>query len=116
MCSCRCCRGCTRAGSGCCRIGRSASCASGSWIGGDRDGNPNVTAATLGVALQRASRTLLDSYLQQLHALSAELSISTELSTATDEVLALAEASGNGRPGKRDEPYRRALAGDHATT
>jgi len=82
----------------------------GTWIGGDRDGNPNVTAATLGVALQRASRTLLDSYLQQLDSLSAELSISTELATATDEVLALAETAGNGRAGKRDEPYRRALA------
>jgi phosphoenolpyruvate carboxylase len=83
----------------------------GTWIGGDRDGNPNVTAATLGVALQRASQTLLESYLQQLDALSAELSISTELATATDEVLALANAAGNGRSGKADEPYRRALSG-----
>ena len=83
----------------------------GTWIGGDRDGNPNVTAATLGVALQRASQTLLESYLQQLDSLSAELSISTELSSATDEVLALANAAGNGRSGKADEPYRRALAG-----
>jgi phosphoenolpyruvate carboxylase len=83
----------------------------GTWIGGDRDGNPNVTAATLGVALQRASQTLLESYLQQLDSLSAELSISTELSSATDEVLALANAAGNGRSGKADEPYRRALSG-----
>jgi phosphoenolpyruvate carboxylase len=83
----------------------------GTWIGGDRDGNPNVTAATLAVALQRASQTLLESYLQQLDALSAELSISTELATATDEVLALANAAGNGRSGKADEPYRRALSG-----
>jgi phosphoenolpyruvate carboxylase len=83
----------------------------GTWIGGDRDGNPNVTAATLGIALQRASQTLLDNYLQQLDSLSAELSISTELTTATDEVLALADAAGNGRSGKPDEPYRRALWG-----
>ncbi|MEO8308425.1 MAG: phosphoenolpyruvate carboxylase [Pseudomonadota bacterium] len=83
----------------------------GTWIGGDRDGNPNVTAATLQLALQRASQTLLESYLQQLDSLSAELSISTELATATAEVLALADAAGNGRAGKADEPYRRALAG-----
>jgi phosphoenolpyruvate carboxylase len=63
------------------------------------------------VALQRASQTLLESYLQQLDSLSAELSISTELSSATDEVLALANAAGNGRSGKADEPYRRALSG-----
>jgi phosphoenolpyruvate carboxylase len=83
----------------------------GTWIGGDRDGNPNVTAATLGMALQRASQTLLESYLKQLDALSAELSISTELSSATDAVLALANSAGNGRSGKADEPYRRALSG-----
>jgi phosphoenolpyruvate carboxylase len=41
----------------------------GSWIGGDRDGNPNVGAESLRYALATASRTLLASYLQQLHAL-----------------------------------------------
>jgi phosphoenolpyruvate carboxylase len=81
----------------------------GSWIGGDRDGNPNVTAMTLRYALQKASATLLDSYLQQVDALSAELTISTELASATDEVLALAEASADTAPARRDEPYRRAL-------
>jgi phosphoenolpyruvate carboxylase len=81
----------------------------GSWIGGDRDGNPNVTAATLRYALQQASHTLLDSYLQQVDALSAELTISTELATATDELLALADAGGEASLARRDEPYRRAL-------
>jgi phosphoenolpyruvate carboxylase len=81
----------------------------GSWIGGDRDGNPNVTAATLRYALQQASRTLLDAYLQQVDALSAELTISTELASATDELLALADAGGEASMARRDEPYRRAL-------
>jgi phosphoenolpyruvate carboxylase len=81
----------------------------GSWIGGDRDGNPNVTAATLRYALQRGSQTIIESYLQQLDQLRAELSISSELATATAAVLALAEASGDAHAARRDEPYRRAL-------
>jgi phosphoenolpyruvate carboxylase len=81
----------------------------GSWIGGDRDGNPNVTAATLRYALRQASQTLLDSYLQQVDALSAELTISTDLASATDELMALADAGGEVTLARRDEPYRRAL-------
>src|SRR3954454_3293209 len=67
----------------------------GSWIGGDRDGNPNVTADSLRLALGHASRAALESYLDQLHALGAELSISTELVKPTDELTKLADASGD---------------------
>ena len=67
----------------------------GSWIGGDRDGNPNVTADSLRLALAQASRAALDNYLDQLHALGAELSISTELASTTPEVEKLAESSGD---------------------
>ncbi|MEP7245511.1 MAG: phosphoenolpyruvate carboxylase [Gammaproteobacteria bacterium] len=86
----------------------------GSWIGGDRDGNPFVTAESLQLALRRASQAALDNYLDQLHALGAELSISTELSTSTDEVGKLAEASGDDKPARSDEPYRRAITGIYA--
>jgi len=86
----------------------------GSWIGGDRDGNPNVNAATLDYALGRAAAAVLESYLQQLHALGAELSISSELCTPTAEVMALAGASGDTNPARKDEPYRRALTGCYA--
>jgi phosphoenolpyruvate carboxylase len=86
----------------------------GSWIGGDRDGNPNVNAESLQLALSRASQAALDSYLEQLHALGAELSISTELSTVTDELATLADDSGDNNPVRRDEPYRRALTGCYA--
>ena len=86
----------------------------GSWIGGDRDGNPNVTAESLSLALRRAAQAALGSYLDQLHALGAELSISTELSTATDEVLALASRSGDTALARQDEPYRRAISGIYA--
>ena len=61
----------------------------GSWIGGDRDGNPNVTADSLRLALRRASQTVLEAYLDQLHAVGADLSVSTELTTPTEAVAAL---------------------------
>ena len=86
----------------------------GSWIGGDRDGNPNVKAESLQHALGRASHTILTRYLDDLHALGAELSISTELATTTTAVTALADASGDVNPARRDEPYRRAITGIYA--
>ncbi|HKD42036.1 MAG TPA: phosphoenolpyruvate carboxylase, partial [Myxococcaceae bacterium] len=45
----------------------------GSWIGGDRDGNPFVTAETLRQALRMQSERALSFYLEELHALGAEL-------------------------------------------
>ena len=86
----------------------------GSWIGGDRDGNPNVNATTLDYALGRSSAAALDYYLQQLNALGAELSISSELATPTAQLMALAQASGDTSPARKDEPYRRALTGCYA--
>ena len=86
----------------------------GSWIGGDADGNPNVTADTLRLALSRASEALLGHYLDQVHALGADLSISAELAAVTPAVLRLADASGDDSPVRRDEPYRRALSGIYA--
>ena len=70
----------------------------GSWIGGDADGNPNVTADTLKLALGRASEALLGDYLDQVHALGADLSVSAELAAVTPAVLRLAEASGDDVP------------------
>jgi phosphoenolpyruvate carboxylase len=86
----------------------------GSWIGGDRDGNPNVNAATLDYALGRSAAAVLENYLQQLNGLGAELSISSELATPTAELMALAQASGDASPARKDEPYRRALTGCYA--
>ncbi|HEY6641633.1 phosphoenolpyruvate carboxylase [Povalibacter sp.] len=86
----------------------------GSWIGGDRDGNPNVTAASLLLALGRSSQAVLESYLDQLHALGQELSLSTELANASEAVLVLAKNSGDTSPGRADEPYRRAVIGIYA--
>jgi phosphoenolpyruvate carboxylase len=86
----------------------------GSWIGGDRDGNPFVTADSMRFALARAAETVLDHYLEAVHALGAELSISTEHAEVPEAVLALAEASGDTGKSRSDEPYRRALTGIYA--
>ena len=86
----------------------------GSWIGGDRDGNPFVTADSLKTALAKASEAVLGHYLDAVHALGAELSISTDLTPADDAVRALADASGDTAESRSDEPYRRALSGIYA--
>lgn len=86
----------------------------GSWIGGDRDGNPFVTAATLRTALTRQSELVLRHYLREVHALGAELSISETLAGATPELLALACAAQDKNEHRADEPYRQALIGLYA--
>ncbi len=86
----------------------------GNWIGGDRDGNPNVTAPTLRMALARQSETALRHYLTEVHLLGAELSMSQMLAPVTPDMLALAERSPDRNPHREDEPYRRALTGIYA--
>ncbi|MDP9414258.1 MAG: phosphoenolpyruvate carboxylase [Pseudomonadota bacterium] len=86
----------------------------GSWIGGDRDGNPFVNAASLRLALARAAETVLEHYLDRVHALGAELSMSTELAEVTPALAELAAASGDDAPARSDEPFRRALSGVYA--
>jgi phosphoenolpyruvate carboxylase len=83
----------------------------GHWMGGDRDGNPNVTSATLKLALTRQCETVLQFYLAEVHALGAELSMSTLLITVSSELQALAERAGDRNEHRSDEPYRRALVG-----
>ena len=86
----------------------------GNWIGGDRDGNPFVTADTLQMALARQSETVLRYYLTEVHELGAELSISATLCPVTPQMQALADESPDQNPHREDEPYRRALIGVYA--
>ena len=88
----------------------------GTWIGGDRDGNPNVDAGTLATALGHQARVALGHYLDELNALGAELSIASGLAGVSLELAALADASGDHAPSRADEPYRRALTGIYART
>ena len=86
----------------------------GNWIGGDRDGNPNVTAATLELALRRQSETALRHHLREVHFLGAELSTSLMLVGVSPQMQALADASPDSSEHRKDEPYRRALIGIYA--
>lgn len=81
----------------------------GSWIGGDRDGNPNVDAATLEQALLRQSTRILQHYLLEIKDLGTEISISHSLGEASPELLALSESSQDTSAHRLDEPYRRAF-------
>ena len=83
----------------------------GNWIGGDRDGNPFVSAATLRAALEHQSEVAIRHYLVEIHELGGELSLSQTLARPTAELLALAEASQDRGEHREDEPYRRALIG-----
>jgi len=86
----------------------------GSWIGGDRDGNPYVNAETLAFAARSQTEVALRHYLAETHALGRELSISSRMSRPTRELAALAQAAGDGSPFRQDEPYRQALVGIYA--
>ncbi len=86
----------------------------GQWIGGDRDGNPNVSADTLALALRRQAEVALRHYLTEVHYLGGELSLSARLVQVSPEMQQLAERSPDTSEHRQDEPYRRALTGIYA--
>ena len=85
----------------------------GSWIGGDRDGNPNVTGDVVAYATRRAAETALDHYLDELDKLQTSLSLSRRMAPVTDELLALAQHAADAGDARDDEPYRQALSYVH---
>jgi phosphoenolpyruvate carboxylase len=86
----------------------------GSWIGGDRDGNPFVTADVMRGTLKLQSSRVMQFYLEELHALGAELSIAAHLADVSEELRALAQVSPDKSPHRSGEPYRLAVSGIYA--
>ncbi|RZN34748.1 phosphoenolpyruvate carboxylase [Bradyrhizobium sp. Leo121] len=86
----------------------------GSWIGGDRDGNPFVTADVMRGTLRLQSSRILSFYLEELHLLGAELSLAKNLADVSDELRVLAERSPDPSPHRSGEPYRLAVSGIYA--
>ncbi|MBL8309432.1 MAG: phosphoenolpyruvate carboxylase [Burkholderiales bacterium] len=83
----------------------------GMWIGGDRDGNPFVNADTLDYVIGAQCELALVHYLRELHALGAELAMSSRLVEVTPTLADLADRAGDDSRFRIDEPYRRALVG-----
>jgi phosphoenolpyruvate carboxylase len=86
----------------------------GSWIGGDRDGNPFVTAEVMRGTLKMQSSRALRYYLEELHALGSELSLAAHLADVSKDLRALAESSPDSSPHRSGEPYRLAVSGIYA--
>nr|WP_269460559.1 phosphoenolpyruvate carboxylase [Polynucleobacter necessarius] len=86
----------------------------GQWIGGDRDGNPNVSAKTLEYAASRQVEMVLRHYLTEVHYLGRELSVSALLLSFPKKMQELAASSPDTNEHRQDEPYRWALTGTDA--
>ncbi|HEU0283089.1 MAG TPA: phosphoenolpyruvate carboxylase [Gallionella sp.] len=81
----------------------------GSWIGGDRDGNPFVTHDVMLDAVQQHSALAFEHYLSETHILGTRLSLTDHLVEVSDELRKLSDASPDKIAAREDEPYRRAL-------
>jgi len=81
----------------------------GSWIGGDRDGNPFVTHDVMQYAVQQHSELAFEHYLNETHILGTRLSLTDRLVDVSDGLRAMSDASPDNAVSRTDEPYRRAL-------
>ncbi|MBN8982303.1 MAG: phosphoenolpyruvate carboxylase [Rhizobiales bacterium] len=86
----------------------------GSWIGGDRDGNPFVTAQVMRDTVRMQSTQIFSYYFEELHELGAELSLAANLADVSPDLRALAEQSPDKSPHRAGEPYRLAVSGIYA--
>lgn len=82
----------------------------GGWIGGDRDGNPFVSAETLRFAFRRHADAVFRFYRGELDKLYRELPLSIRRVKVNDDVMALAALSPDEELARTEEPYRRAIA------
>lgn len=81
----------------------------GMWIGGDRDGNPYVTAETLRLSATVQSEVIINYYIEKLTGLYRTFSLSTTLTKISPEVERLAELSSDKSIYRENEPYRKAF-------
>lgn len=81
----------------------------GMWIGGDRDGNPYVTAETLHLSATVQSEVIINYYIEKLTGLYRTFSLSTTLTNISPKVEKLAELSSDKSIYRENEPYRKAF-------
>jgi phosphoenolpyruvate carboxylase len=90
----------------------------GSWVGGDRDGNPNVTPDVTRQVVVLAHRYAVERHFETINTLIRELSVSTQLHDPSDELITFLDASREHFPNvyarwqrlNAEEPYRLALS------
>ena len=81
----------------------------GMWIGGDRDGNPFVTAETLNLSAMKQCELIINYYLDRLESLYRTFSMSTQFIEESKELEILANLSSDSSVYREKEPYRRAI-------
>ena len=81
----------------------------GMWIGGDRDGNPFVTAETLKRSATIQSEVILNYYIEKISKLYRHFSLSTSLSKTSEAVAEMAALSSDTSVFREKEPYRRSF-------
>ncbi len=81
----------------------------GSWIGGDRDGNPFVTHDVMSDAVRQHSMLAFEHYLNEAYVLGRRLSLTDRVVEVSDALRQLSDASPDKNAAREDEPYRRAL-------
>ena len=87
----------------------------GSWVGGDRDGNPNVTTAMTRTVLQQQRRAALDILVTEVDHLAAELSMSSTVIGVSGDLIGFIDRNRDAyrdalSTTKHTEPYRQALS------
>ena len=93
----------------------------GSWVGGDRDGNPNVTPQTTREVLAFQRARALRILISEIEALSSELSVSTAVTGISEDLAATLDDDRARFPGlttraaalSAGEPYRQRIAVIH---
>ena len=82
----------------------------GMWIGGDRDGNPFVTAETLNLSAMKQCELITTYYIEKLNSLYRTFSMSSHVTKGSKELEELANRSRDTSEYREKELYRRALS------
>ena len=81
----------------------------GMWIGGDRDGNPFVTADTLKLSAMKQCELIITYYMNQLDILYRTFSMSSQLIKESEDLRQLADKSKDSSVYREKEYYRKAI-------
>lgn len=81
----------------------------GTWVGGDRDGNPYVNEKTLENAVTSASSLAFENYIKKLDMLYRDISLSIDLVDVNEDILKMADLSSDTSIHRKKEPYRKAI-------